>query len=429
MSRPGLLALSLVLPCLTLAAEPLPGPFTLQTLVREVLVRHPTAAAAQASVEAAGARTRASGTLMDPMISYSMAPLSIGSHHPYGQTIRLSQRLPFFGKRGAEKNAARAEETMREAERLTVHEQLALTAASRFADLYALHHALEIHREHRALLEELRQSAEARYRSGLAPQHAVLEAEMALAELDAEELEHEGMRAAMVAELNALLRRPPEAPLPPPVVQVELGKATAVAPSKQAHEHATTHYESKVSPEQRPELLAMRAEEEMATAELDRARRESYPDFELMGEYSSMWAEPTHQFMIGIGIEIPLQLGRRSAMRDEASAMLSRARHQRTQMEEEIRAERAAAGAQLAAALARARVQEQRLVPLSTSRVAATRAAFLTGQASLSDLLEAERAQREAEIAFHASLAEVVRRQAALRRAEGTLTLAPETSR
>lgn len=428
-----LAALGLSLPAAGLAAESAEtspdAPLTLDVLIRDVLARHPTAASARSTVEAAAARAEGAGSLMDPMATYMMAPLSIGSHHGYGQTIRLSQKLPFFGKRGAEKDAARAEVALREAEELTAHEALAMTAAARFADLYALHHALKIHREHRALLVEIRQSAEARYRAGLAPQFAALEAEMALAQLDAEELQHDGMRTAMIAELNALLGRPPNAPLPPPEVEVALEDALPVPPSTHDHSTVVAAPTSDVPLEQRPELLAIEAEEARAEAQLARAKRESFPDFELMGEYSSMWAEPSHRLMVGVGIEIPLQLGRRKAMREEAQAMISRARHERERLEDEVRGERGAAAARLQAARARAGVQSRQVLPVAKSRVDATRAAFLTGQASLSELLDAERAQRDAEITFHEALAEVVRRRAELRRAEGTLAQSPEISR
>lgn len=405
-------------------APPFGSSLTLDALVREVLARSPTSSAAEAALTAARARAEGAGAFMDPMVSYSFAPLSIGSEHgEFGQSVMLSQKLPFFGKRGAEKKAAAAEAEKRAAERLTAHEQLALEATREFAVLYARHRELEIHERHRALVEELKVSAEARYRTGLAPQFATLEAQMALAELDADVLEHEGMRAMSVARINALLHRAPHEPLPPPQVELSVPELAAEHVSHAVGPHAP------VGVPQRPELAALLAEETRAEAEQERARRESFPDLEVRGEYSTMWASPDHRLMVGVAVAIPLQLGVRASMREAADAELQRTRRERERMEDEFRAELASANAQLAAARGRASVLRDRMIPLAKARVESTRAAYVTGRAELADALNAERAQRDAEISFHASLAEVVLREAELRRAEGRLAPTVETSR
>lgn len=390
-------------------------PLTLRALIAEVLERNPRAHEAEASVEVSRSSALAAGAFEDPMLSYALAPLSLApGAHRFGQTARLSQRLPFPGKRGAEIEIAEARTRASLAERRLTREQLALTAAMRFTELYALHHALDVHQTHRLLLEELRVSAEARYRAGLARQDELLEAQLAIAELDADEALHLGMRHATRAELNGLLRRAPSTPLPAPQVDVELAETTE---------------DGRMTASGRPELAAIEAERTRAEAETRRVARDAFPDVELMAEYSSMWDMPEHRFMVGLGLAIPLQLGRRAAEREATRAEERRASHALEAESDRAAAELAAARARHEASKARARLQRDRTLPLARARVTAARASFLTGQAPLAAALEAERALRTQEIAFHTALADVALREAELRFARGDLSELQETSR
>ena len=74
----------------------------------------------------------------------------------------------------------------------------------------------------------------------------------------------------------------------------------------------------------RPELQAAKARIEGAESMLGLAKREYYPDLTLRGSYNSMWAQPDHRFMVGLSINLPIQLGRRRGATEEAQAKLLR---------------------------------------------------------------------------------------------------------
>src|SRR6185503_20383192 len=97
-----------------------------------------------------------------------------------------------------------------------------------------------------------------------------------------------------------------------------------------------------------------------------------------------------HRWMVGVGIEIPLQRGRRRAAVDKAEAMTARARSEEDRLRSGIRAdvERAAVRAREAARLVR--LIEERLLPAARDQVKAASAGFVTGKDEFVTVIAAE---------------------------------------
>ena len=169
----------------------------------------------------------------------------------------------------------------------------------------------------------------------------------------------------------------------------------------------------------RPELRARSARLRGARAEIDAARREFYPDIELMGSYDSMWDMPEHRWMVGIGLNIPLQRGRRRAAVEKAEALSARAHSDDLKVRTQIRVEveratlRAREGAHIV------RVVEERLVPAARDQVSAARAGFVAGKNEFVTLIAAENNLRRVQLELHHARADLSRRMAALDRALG----------
>jgi outer membrane protein TolC len=146
------------------------------TLAAAVTARNPSLEAAHQSWRAASARAPRERALANPMISYRLAPLSVGSDVPFGHEIEVRQALPYPGKRQARAAMAEAEagaafEDWREA-------LLELTARASIlaGDWYLVHRALEVNEQHLRLLDSFREVAAARYAAGLAMQQDPLQA-------------------------------------------------------------------------------------------------------------------------------------------------------------------------------------------------------------------------------------------------------------
>jgi outer membrane protein TolC len=377
-------------------------------LVREVLRRNPTLAAARAAVQEALARYPQDTAFDDPMLGYMVGPRSFGtSAVDDAHRVELSQALLWPGKRQLRGERALALAEAADGELAALRLELALEASRLLDDAWAAARALEINAQHRALLDELRAVALARYEAGQASQQDPLQAETELAGLLHEEVEiRVGLRAAQ-QRLNGLLHRDPDAELPPPA-PLELP-----APVTDAEAHLAAALR------ERPELHAAERRVAAGEASLDLAQREYLPDFSLVGGWDGFWQEKELQSFVGFEVNVPLRLARRRGALDEARAALARSRSERDRVEDEIRLAVRGAALRLDEAHHLFVIVQDRRLPASRDRVAAARAGFETGRDDFLALIEAERSLRDAELALAAARAEVSRRSAELEAAAG----------
>lgn len=385
------------------------GPLTREALVRAVLARNPSIEAARQASRAALARFPQKTALDDPMLMYEVAPLSAFSRDMgFGQSIQLSQNFSFPGKRSLEGQMALAEAEAARGDLERVRQQLAFSAVSLLADLYLVERALEVNEHHVKVVQELKASAEAQYAVGRASQQDPLQAEVELAQMERSRAELLANRDVLRAQINALLHRPPTAPLPNPAERLEI--VEDAPPALEALEQRALA--------QRPELASLRAQIEGSKAAVARAEREYLPDFGVMAAWDSMFMG-AHRAMVGVTLNLPLQLSRRAAAVDEAESLLRRADAEQRQTINEIRSEVEQARRRLEESFEVMRLYRDRLLPATKAQLQAARAGFISARNSFQSVVEAENNLREVELGFHASLAEVERRSAALARATG----------
>lgn len=381
-------------------------------LVSSVLERNPGISASRAAWQAALARYPQETAFADPMLSYGVRPRSFSSDRvDPAQEFELSQALPFFGKRALRGERALADADAAknglDAERV----RLAALASTLFDEYWLAERSVESNEQHLALLDEAHQVALSRYGAGTGMQQDVLAAETEQAELVHRGVELRTERRIVSERINTLLRRAPELDLPPaPLVLEPIPVGTLDEPELVARAR-----------ELRPELRALAAEVNAREADVAAARREFFPDFTVRAGYDTTWQESPLKTMVGIEFNVPLQLGRRRAALEEAEARLTRERSRATQLEDRVRFEVSSAVERIREAQHLLEITQQRRLPIARSRVAGAQASFATGQGSFLELVDAERALRDAELAAFEARANISVRQAALSRAVGTV--------
>ena len=378
-------------------------------LVEAVLARNPDVEAARQAWRAALAEFPQASAIDDPMVSYGIAPLSLSGDMRVGQRVELSQKLPWPGKRRLAGEVALAEAEAMKGELEEVRLALALMASNLYDDLYVAARSIEINEQHQELVRQFKKAAEAQYVAGRASQQDPLQAEVELAHLEHDRILLEAEKGGIVAQLNGLLLRDPSAPLPPPPGE-ETAPVLPAADSQALTEEALAT---------RPALRARSARVRGARTEIDAARRESYPDIELMGSYDSMWDDPEHRWMIGLALEIPLQRARRRAQVEKAQAMTARAGSEEAKLRSQIRVEVERAALRAREGVHIVKVVEERLLPAARDQVSAARAGFVAGKNEFVALIAAENNLRQVELELHHARAELSRRGAALDRAVG----------
>lgn len=406
-------------PAETAAPEPSPavaapfaatGPLGRFELIAAVLERNPGVEEARLAWRAASERVPQATSLDDPMLAYSLAPLSIASSDvPFGHSLEVRQRLPYPGKLRRMGEVARAEADAFARGIETVRLELATAASMLYDDYYLVHRAREINLEHQRLLEGLKRVATARYAAGEAPQAAPIQAEVEIAHLVHEEMVLATAREVLTARINALLHREPGAPLPPPVERLPVPAMAAVDEESLAGAAIAA----------RPELERLEAERAARAAAVELRELDRYPDFEAMASYNSMWRETEHQWMVGVGVNLPVWRERIEAGVAEARAELARVESERARLADEVGAEARIAWARLREAHHVLQIYQSRLLPAAADQVRAATTGFETAQVSFLTLIEAERNQRAVALAYEETLADLYRRGAELDRALG----------
>jgi len=385
------------------------------TLVAAVLERNPSIEAARQAWQMALQRYPQATAFEDPMVAYSVAPLSLVKGVPFGHEIRVSQRLPFPGKRALAGAVARAEALAAKEGVESARGALALIASGLLDDYYVVERSLEINAEHAILLRDLREIADAQYAAGRASQQDALRAELELALLDEERLSLEAERAVVIAQINGLLHRDLQLKLPP--------AADPGEPVLPAVNLATLE---QIALENRPELRAIGALVRGSEAAVSLTRRQYYPDFGVMSSYSTMWEMQEHRWMAGFEMNVPLQLGRRRAAADEAQARLAQARSEEDHARIELAVEVTRAFERLDESRRRLDLFQERLLPVARDQVAVAEAAFVSSQGQFSSVIDAERALRNVALRFHVARADLHRRAAELDRILGRIPGLPE---
>lgn len=392
-------------------------------LVDAVLERNPGLAEAGAAWRAARERVPQARSLDDPMVGYSLGPLSIASDEVrFGQVLEARQRFPYPGKLRLREDAARAAAEAAGRSLETVRLELATEASLLFDDWYLVHRDLEITGEHVRLLEDFQRIATARYAAGEAPQQAPIQAEVELAHLVHRQMVLETEREILAARINALLHRDPAEALPPPPPELPLLDVEGIDPDSLPE----------LALASRPELARLEAEAASREAQVELRQLDRYPDFEAMASYNSMWRETEHQWMVGVGVNLPIRRERIRAGIAEARAEAERVASERLRLQDAVRAEVRIAWARLRESRHVLTIYESRVLPAARDQVRSALAGFETGRTTFLALIEAERNQRTAELEYHQTLAQLHQRRAALERAVGTTSgplsgPAPET--
>lgn len=385
------------------------GPLEKKELIQAVLSRNPSLESARMAWQAVVAQQPQATALSDPMVSYSLAPASIRSNAVrFGQVVKVEQRFPWPSTLGLAGDVVLSDAEAARSDYEAVRLDLALLASALFDEYTKVVRLLELNLEHRELTKDIKAAAMAQYEAGRAPQQEPLQAEVELSHVLHERVMLESDRSVIVAKLNQLLHRAPEAALPPPakVAFVPADIAETAALQDQALG-------------ERPELKATEARIVARESAAELTQREFFPDLGIMGEYNSMWNETQHQWMVGVSLNVPVQIKSRRGAVDQANAELGRVRADYEVLSDEVRTEVDQSRRRVLEAQHVLVLYQKRLLPAARAQIQAARAGYETGRNSFQALIDSERSLRTLEIQYEEALATFGQRGAELSRALG----------
>src|SRR5271154_5940558 len=185
--------------------------------VQAVLDRNRSIESARQAWRAASGRERQTGSLEDPMVTVDVAPLSIASSSArLGWDAMVSQRLPWPGKLALDEAVAHAEAQAARSDFEASRRELALTAAFLFDQYFVAVRSIEVNAHHVELMRSMQAAATSQYEVGRGSAQDPLQAEFELTHMEHDTIILASQRDVTVAQMNELLHRAPELPLPPP---------------------------------------------------------------------------------------------------------------------------------------------------------------------------------------------------------------------
>ncbi len=397
---------------------------TLPVLLALVEERSPRLAAMRAGAEAAALRRPAASTLPDPVLQLGVMNLGLPSLRAdmpssMAPSVQLMQMLPLPGKLSLMGRIASLDEAMAAASAEEMSWEMREMASAMFYDLWAEDRRIEVMNETLALLRDFQQVARAMYVSGMGRQADVLRAEVEVARMEGDIRSMEAMRYAIAARLGALLDRPADAPLGPPV----LGPLPAEVPPRDTL--------LAWAAEARPFLAQGRQAVEGARSRVELAKKELWPDVTVGVAYGQRGTDMGTERMGSamIGFSLPVFAGRRQhAKRDEALAMERMAASELVGRQADVAARIGELLAELERTRALTRLYRDDILPQARATVQSSLSSYRVGSVDFMTLVDAQMAVNAFQAELDQLLADYGKALAALESAVGrTLPDVPET--
>lgn len=426
----GMLALLACAPAAALAQEP----DALADLVARVRAANPEVEGARRLAEAAAARVPQAGALPDPVLSaglmYVPVPsFDLGMDGMTMGSLQLGQRLPAPGARGAREAIAQQAQLAAEWQAREVELGVVTRLKSAWYEVIFLEGALDVLTRNRALLVDLAEVARARFAVGRTPQQDVLRAQTEVTRLEEQIAGTRARAVAASAEINALLQRPPTAPLQPRYPE-EVQALAFAGPSAGAFTAAAlagglgdgfpslAELQARALRD-RPMLLAHTHRIAAAREAVELARRERLPEVDVMLGWGAR-VDRGDMMTAMVSVPLPVFAGRKQRQAIvEARAVAAAEELGHHQMVADIQAEVATRYAALVRTREQILLLSGGVIPQARATIESATAAYQAGSVEFASLLEAQATLFRNEIDLARRLADFGRELAALERATG----------
>jgi outer membrane protein TolC len=357
-----------------------------ESLLATAVEKNPDLAVARAKWDAAKQQAPQARALEDPMVGVTLERM--GTLRPDKVTDAewmASQKLPWPGKRAPKIRAATLAAEVTGFEYLEQRRRVQAEVESAYADLWFVRESARLMAAARDVMAQAEKVARARYETGNAMQTDALRLQVEVARMSNDVVTMQREIAVATAALNRLLAADPATARPTPTLDLPVLPHTLDELLARARQYCCI-------------LMARLRAIEAKRAGVDAAKREGWPDVELRLA-ARQYRDGLKEFDSGVGINIPwLWRGKYKAMTAEANAEVKMAEADfaaevnMTQLDvQEHFTKTETARRQLD-------LLEQTILPQARQLLTATRANYETGKATMTELLEAQRALRDIEL-------------------------------
>lgn len=371
------------------AKEPAPG-ITVKELLQWLEQGSAEIAAAKYDTASAMQRAESAGALPDPSLRIEWQDINRTNILP-GQVgamkYTLLQPLPGWGKRDAQKQVAVAATAVVQEQQRTVSAEQRARVKIAYAQYYQSYQAMRLNAGLGKFTDTVAELAKSRYENNLASQQDLVRAQLEQTELQAEHIALQGAYNQSQARINALLSRPANAPLPPPLGLRPLPPTAALDPDA---------LESRLA-QSSPQLAGLTAQTVVSLNNSELARKNLTPDF-MLGIAPIQRGTRFNSWDAMLEFTIPLQRAGHGAHQREAEEMLQADRTRLMGAEARLMGELREHYAALQAAREQEELTRQRVLPLAELAYNGALEGYRNGRVDFATLLEAKRQIRKARL-------------------------------
>lgn len=279
----------------------------LAELLEEAEKHNPQIEAARQGWQAAKQVPTQVSTRPDPQ--FTLQQFSVGSPRPFAGYsnsdfayigLGVSQDIPYPGKLKLRSEIAKREADVSQQQVESVRRAMLAEVKAAYFQLAYLSKTLAILEQDGELLRQVEQAADARYRSGMGTQQDVLQAQLQKTKLVREIAMHHLEMGKLEARLKELLNRTQDSP------DIEPADLTE-SPLIQSYDELLTAAKA-----QSPELAGAQKMTEKQSLQVDLARKDFYPDFNV--QYMWQRTDPAQfraYYMLTFGVRVPIYRGRK----------------------------------------------------------------------------------------------------------------------
>jgi cobalt-zinc-cadmium efflux system outer membrane protein len=275
----------------------------LAQLIFLALSNNPQLKAMSYKVDAEKIRAGEYSALPDPMLEAEGDMISTGFNKVGQINFFASQMFPFPGKLALSRKSALISSEMMLSEHHNMESELINMVKMNYYNLYFVDRKLEVNHENQEILKTYSAAAEARYSVGKGMQQELFKIQIELSKLQNEEVLLKQERKNLMSNLTALTK-------------VKLEESTRTDFRDVNYEYFVDHQvfpieETDVSRlvdyafQYRPDLAAIRKKILMNRTNLEMAKVERYPDFNVKLGYRILPFEENNAFNVMVGINIP----------------------------------------------------------------------------------------------------------------------------
>jgi len=380
----------------TVSDENLETSSSLHLVTRYAAAHNPAIRSARYAWKAAGERITSQRAYENPLVTYDpdTGNMTETRSGPQRNAVGFSQRIPFPGKLSLHGDIA-GEQARAAYEHLQATiQEVSRQVRAHYADYYLAARSLQINADTTELTRQFAAIADAKYRVGTAAQQDVILAQEQLSRLATERVVFEGDRQTALGTLNALLDRPPRAPLGPPA---DLGAAEPTVALTDLVERAGST---------RPELKAQEHFVQASRDSLSLARMGYLPDFSIGGQYVGIGGGTNPAFpkdghdvwMAKIGFSIPIWIDRVRAQVGEMQARVMQEESRQRDLTNQVNDQVQRAYERVRVAAQTEKIYRTTLIPQTQERIAAARAGYQTGVVDFLTLIDSLKSLEEVEL-------------------------------